>query len=309
MSAASTRSPRLSVIIPAYNAAEFLPATIDSALAQTHPNLEVVVVDDGSTDGTRAVLDAYGDRIIGVTQANGGPAAARNHALRLATGDYVGLLDADDLWAPTRAERCIALLEADPTLTGALTDSWRFTDDVADATERIFGDRRTEPFPARADQLAASARYNFLTASVVVRRGVVERLGGFDPAIFGAEDYDLWCRILLAGGGFALIEEPLSFYRVVEGSVSSNRRRQWGVHLQVFDKHLEAWLDRGCRPAPLETAAVGRLRQQRGDRRGAARAYRAAAQGSAGSARLRLHGRALAAWSGLGGTTPAGPAQ
>lgn len=297
MSVGSPRPPRLSVIIPAYNAAEFLPATIDSALAQTHPNVEVVVVDDGSTDGTRAVLDAYGDRIVGVTQANGGPAAARNHALRLATGDYVGLLDADDLWAPTRAERCIALLEADPTLTGALTDSWIFDDDPAAATQRWFVDRRPEPFPDRSEQLAASARGNFLTASVIVRSEVVDRLGGFDPAIFGAEDYDLWCRILLAGGSFALVDEPLSWYRVVAGSVSSNRSRQWRVHLQVFDKHLEAWVARGCRPARLEASSVGRVREGRGDRIGAYRAYRAAARDATGSVRARLLGRA--AWARL----------
>ncbi|MFM7270650.1 MAG: glycosyltransferase [Actinomycetes bacterium] len=287
--------PRLSVIIPAYNAEAYLRETVDSALAQTHPDLEVIVVDDGSTDGTRAILDAYGDRIVAVTQPNGGPAAARNHGLRLATGEYIGLLDADDLWAPTRAERCLALLEADPGLTGVLTDSWRFADDPAAATECIYRDRRGGVFPARDEQLAASARGNFLTASVFVRREVVFALGGFDPAIFGAEDYDLWCRILLAGGAFALIEEPLSWYRVVEGSVSSNRSRQWRVHLQVFDKHLEAWLARGCRPARLEAASLGRVREARGDRAGAARAYRAAAADAHGGERLRLLGLAARA--------------
>lgn len=288
-------APRLSIIIPAYNAEAYLRETVDSALAQTHPDVEVIVVDDGSTDGTRAILDSYGDRIVAVTQPNGGPAAARNHALRLATGEYVGLLDADDLWAPTRAERCLALLEADPSLTGVLTDSWRFSDDPAAATECIYRDRRGGVFPARDEQLAASARGNFLTASVFVRREVVVALGGFDPAIFGAEDYDLWCRILLAGGAFALVEEPLSWYRVVEGSVSSNRSRQWRVHLQVFDKHLEAWLARGCRPARLEAASLGRVREARGDRAGAARAYRAAAADASRGERLRLLGLAARA--------------
>src|SRR2546423_7727277 len=90
----------VSVVVPAYNYARYLPQAIDSALGQTHPPLEVIVVDDGSTDDTPRVLDAYGDRIRAVRQANQGAGAARNAGIAVARGEYVAFLDSDDLWRP-----------------------------------------------------------------------------------------------------------------------------------------------------------------------------------------------------------------
>src|SRR5437773_3781756 len=106
----------VSVVIPTYNYARYLPEAIDSALAQTHAPLEVIVVDDGSTDDTPRVLAVYGDRIRVIRQANRGPGAARNTGIAAARGEYVGFLDADDVWLPRKLELQMARFEADQGL-------------------------------------------------------------------------------------------------------------------------------------------------------------------------------------------------
>src|SRR5437660_1682693 len=105
---------RCSVIIPAYNVERYVAEALDSAIGQTYPNVEVVVVDDGSTDGTRRVLESYTDRAVILNQPNRGAAAARNTALAASTGGFLAFLDADDRWAPERVARCIELLERMP---------------------------------------------------------------------------------------------------------------------------------------------------------------------------------------------------
>ena len=105
--------PNVTVIIPVYNTAEYVCEAIDSVLAQTLPDIEVIAVDDGSTDGSAALLQSYGDRITVITKANGGQAAARNDALAVAHGDYICFLDSDDTLQPNTLERCHALCERD----------------------------------------------------------------------------------------------------------------------------------------------------------------------------------------------------
>ena len=100
---------RVSAIIPAYNADSFIREAVDSALGQTHTDVEVIVVDDSSTDDTASVLQSYGERIIVHRQPNGGVAAARNAGARLASGRWVAFLDADDVWLPTKIERQLAV--------------------------------------------------------------------------------------------------------------------------------------------------------------------------------------------------------
>src|SRR5690242_13247080 len=106
----------VSVIIPTYNGTAFLRETIDSALAQTYPAVEVIVVDDGSTDDTAAVIAEYGDRIKGIAQANSGTSAARNTGIRASSGDYIAFLDHDDLWAPIKLARQMRVLRDHPEL-------------------------------------------------------------------------------------------------------------------------------------------------------------------------------------------------
>src|ERR1043165_8653356 len=102
--------PRISVVIPTYNSAPFLPETLDSVFAQTYPAHEVIVVDDGSTDNTEEVLRAYAGRITYVKQANAGVSSARNAAIERATGNWFALLDSDDIWKPQKLERQVNFL-------------------------------------------------------------------------------------------------------------------------------------------------------------------------------------------------------
>jgi glycosyltransferase involved in cell wall biosynthesis len=291
MSAAlPARSPArdlVSVIIPAHNAADYLADTIASALDQTYAPIEVVVVNDGSTDATATVAQGFGDRIVYVEQANAGPAAARNAALEVATGQLVALLDADDLWKPERVERCVAILERRPEIGMVTTDAFLIENDVP-TTKRSYIDRRKYPFPAREDgQLDEIARRNFLFVGVVFRRVLVDRCGGFDERIWGAEDYDLWARFLLTDTRAAFINEPLGYYRRRTGSVSASPR-QWGEHLFVLEKHLPELWRRGARGRARDAYEIAQNLAARGDRRGAARFFAHAVVGEEASPAMRV---------------------
>jgi glycosyltransferase involved in cell wall biosynthesis len=233
------RRPRCSIIIPAYNAAPYLAEAIDSALAQTYEPLEVVVVDDGSTDGTPAVLAAYGERIVAVHKVNGGCASARNAGLEVATGDIVGFLDADDTFVPTRMERCVDLLVADPSISMVTTDA-TMVDGHQRTEKRWYGDFTRPEFPPPDDQLATLTRWNFVYVSAVLWRRVFDELGPFDDTLRRSEDYEMWLRMQVAGHRFALIREPLAESRRLPDSLLEDREKQWDAHLTALGKHLPA---------------------------------------------------------------------
>ncbi len=184
---------RVSSVIPTYNRAELVQRAIDSVLAQTCPVDEIVVVDDGSTDGTREALQArYGDRIVYHWQPNAGVSAARNAGLALARGRYIALLDSDDLWLPEKTARQAAYLDANPHI-GMV---------VCDVAQADAGGRRIDLFRRRdviprdgwvlAEVLANPA---LAPASAMFRREVYEDVGGFDPALRTAEDLDFHLRV------------------------------------------------------------------------------------------------------------------
>ena len=265
--------PLVSVVIPAYNAGAVLADTITSALDQTYAPIEVVVVNDGSTDDTAAVAASFGDRITYVEQANAGPAAARNAALRVARGELAALLDADDLWMPTRIERCVEILQARPEVGMVTTDAYLIEEGVK-TEKRSYGDRRRYPFPAHEDdQIAEIARRNFLFVGVVFRRSLVDACGDLDERIWGAEDYDLWTRFLISGSRAAFVNEPLGWYRRQEGSVSSGPR-QWGEHRRVLEKHLPELWELGARGRARDMYEIGVKLAAEGDRKQARAFFR-----------------------------------
>jgi len=282
-----TARPLVSVIIPAHNAAEYLRETVGSALDQTYQPLEVIVVNDGSTDDTRAIAMELGAKILYVEQANAGPAAARNTALRVASGDLIALLDADDRWKPTRLERCVDILLARPEIGMVTTDANLIEHGVA-TDKRSYGDRRRFPFPGDEDeQIAEIARRNFLFVGVVFRRELIERCGNFDERTWGAEDYELWTRFLLSGSRAAFVNEPLGWYRLSEGSLSSGAR-QWAEHLYVLEKHLPALWKQGARGRASDIYDIGEKRAAAGDRKGAAQFFRHAVTGEGASFARRV---------------------
>jgi glycosyltransferase involved in cell wall biosynthesis len=265
----STERPLVSVLVPAYDVEEFVGAAIESALAQTYPRVEVVVVNDGSTDGTVAAIAPYRDRIVFVDQPNRGLAGARNAAIAAASGSVLALLDADDLWHPDRLERCVRVLEQQADVGLVTSDAFLIEDGVR-TTRRCYGDRRRYPFPAPdADQLDVISQRNFLFVSVVFRRSLVDRFGGFDESLPRAEDYELWTRFLLGGARAGYVGEPLGYYRRRPDSLSASPD-QWDAHLTVLERHLPELWARGAGGRPRDVFEIGQRLAARGERRRAA---------------------------------------
>jgi glycosyltransferase involved in cell wall biosynthesis len=199
------------VVVPAHNAADTITAAITSALGQQPPPLEVVVVDDGSTDATAAVVDQLaadrptaGIRLL--SQACAGPSAARNRGIEACRGDWVGFLDADDVWHPDKWTLQTEALDRHPEAVAAAAD-WVATAGPGRAPARPPG---TAPLSivTEADLLLLN---RFQTSTVVARTATLRRLGGFDSRLDGVEDWDLWRR--LAGlGPIVKVDLPLVTY-------------------------------------------------------------------------------------------------
>ena len=266
--------PLLSIIIPAYNSEQFIGEVIDSALAQDYPAIEVVVANDGSTDGTHAVLASYGDRITVIHQKNGGPASARNNAIAHSRGEYCGLLDADDAWHPKRARRCIEMLEAQRQF-GIVTTDAQIIEGTVPSERAYYNNPNLRPFPVPEAQIDAIVAHNFVFIGAVFRREVIDRVGGFDEAhqLRGSEDYDLWCRCILAGERIGLIDEPLASYRVRGDSLSANTSAQWASHVRSLAKNYDAFSRSGAHFSTVTQYAIAKHFEAEGDRRRAARAH------------------------------------
>ncbi len=209
----------VSVVIPAWNAEAWVGRAVESALAQDHEPKEIIVVDDGSTDGTADVLAAYGRRIRLVRQTNRGLPAARNAGLRAARGTLVAFLDADDRWLPGKLAAQVALMRERPDLGFCATEAW-----LEDEAGRRLGRWRDEGrLPGRTfleTLFARNAAVPGSASAVMVRRELALAVGGFDETLRAHEDVDLWMR-LAAVAGFACVPEPLAAVTRREGSVSS----------------------------------------------------------------------------------------
>lgn len=207
---------KVSTIIPAFNAERTIAETVDSALMQNFEGHEIVVVNDGSTDSTSAILSRYSDKIRVVNQENKGVAAARNTGLAHSSGEYVAFLDSDDLWLPGKLEIMTAALERNETASLAFSDYGSIDEVGSEYSSSAFGDPaamlpllKEQPFP-----------FCFFNASVItstwlVRRRSLEQSGGFCEA-FKAQGYeDSWMLLLLRDlGEFIYVPHKLTLYRV-----------------------------------------------------------------------------------------------
>jgi glycosyltransferase involved in cell wall biosynthesis len=227
-------APVVSIIMPCYNAAAHLPASIGSVLAQTFADWELIAVDDGSSDTTPEWLHAQSDPRIRVhSQRNQGVSAARNTGLSKASGVYVAFLDADDTWDARFLEKMLAMLKAHPSAVLAYC-GWQNVG---------LPGGRGEPFvppdyetPAKAETLFAGCRWPIHAA--LVRREAVLAAGGFDPALKNAEDYALWLRVATSA---PIVRVPvvLAFYHFHGGTqASSNRARAALHHLHAQQRYL-----------------------------------------------------------------------
>jgi glycosyltransferase involved in cell wall biosynthesis len=224
--------PLVSVVIPCYNQAEFLARAVDSVLDQTYGRIEVVVVDDGSTDATPTVMAGYGSRIKAVRQANVGVSAARNAGLADATGEIVMFLDSDDFLFPDFIERHVAAMESHPE--GAVFYGGCVQ---VDATDRELG--RVLPKALPRDALVALLCANRIQFdAVTVRREAVLRIDGFDPVLSGYADWDWLIRLAAEGHRFVSVPGAWVAYRRHDESMSSSYNRMLADGLRVVAKHI-----------------------------------------------------------------------
>ncbi len=230
----------ISVIIPAYNSEALLPETLESVLGQTTRPDEVLVIDDGSTDGTAAVAGAFPAPVRVISKANSGQGASRNFGVELATSEWIAFVDADDLWEPNKLERQMEELarhpDADICYTGRV--------ELMHYDERpTLGKVITVPGP---EGLRKSLFHNttFLPSSVVIRKSAFQAIGGFDPHFRLVQDWDLWLRLLHAGAKFAACPEPLVRYRIHPKSVTHNNGiAALAAKDEIYEAHVLPHLD------------------------------------------------------------------
>ena len=238
-------TPLVSILIPCHNAAPWLAQTLESALGQTWANKEIIVVDDGSTDNSASIAHTYAGRGVHlITQENRGAAAARNHAIREAHGEFFQFLDADDLISPDKISAQVALLSARPVGSIASCAWGRFTDDPAAARfidEAVFHDF------APVDFLVLAARTGAMMhpSAWLVPRAVAERAGPWDESLTLNDDGEYFCRVLLASAGVAFTPGSRSYYRSgLPGSLSQRRdersRRSQFHSIELIEHHLLA---------------------------------------------------------------------
>jgi glycosyltransferase involved in cell wall biosynthesis len=233
---------RVSAVVTTYNYARFLPDALDSILAQTHANLEMVVVDDGSTDDTAAVVERYADRGVRyVRRPHGGAGRARNTGLESTSAPLVAFLDADDTWLPDRVEAGVAHLVRHPEL--ALVAAHAFACDE--------GLRPTAVVPAATREAGRMLEQLLIDnvvlnpSSVLIRRTAIEAAGGFSEIPFG-EDWDTWIEIAKRFP-IGFIDRPLALVRRHTGSVSP-RRVNVDVNRAIVEPHLKAYRPAWKRP-------------------------------------------------------------
>ena len=188
--------PRVSVVIPVYNCEKYIAAAIDSVLCQTYKDYEIIVVNDGSSDGTNDILLRYGSKIRVVSQTNSGPAGARNTGVFNAKGEFIAFLDQDDTWLPQKLSLQVPLIEANKNVGVVccdtyIVDSGKF-DALVENCPRSFHMRK----PHRGRVFDHLFFDNFIsTSSVIVRKECFSKVGMFDKSVVPIEDFDRWLRI------------------------------------------------------------------------------------------------------------------
>jgi len=223
---------KVTIVVPAYNSERWLRDALNSAIAQTYPAHEIIVVDDGSKDSTGEIASSFGEKIIYIRQTNQGVSAARNKALRAATGEWISFLDSDDLMAPEKLEKQVAVIEANQELVV-----------VYSAFQYLFPDGTTfqmAAFPAKKLWPGLRYRTPILPSTSMIRRSALEEVGGFSTEYHYGEDWELWLRLVrrYTARGFRDIPESLTTYRHWENNVTQNFTRTAAASLQLLDTVL-----------------------------------------------------------------------
>jgi len=224
-------SPAVSVILPTHNRAHLLGRGIQSILGQSFTDLELLVVDDASSDGTLDVVKAFRDERVRYIKlaSNVGGGAARNAGVSQARAPVIAFQDSDDIWLPQKLERCMERLEREPGLIGVFSAFWQI-----EGRSAVY---RPAGVPEQASMAVGILRENFIdTPTSVIRRTVFEQAGGFDPGLPRYQDWELFIR-LLRRGAMAYINEPLVLSFVTPGSISTDSRAHGVAMGRIYEKH------------------------------------------------------------------------
>jgi glycosyltransferase involved in cell wall biosynthesis len=275
-----TRPPRVSVLMPVFNGERWIRDALDSALAQTYRDFEIVVYDDGSRDASRAIaLDyqaAHPGRVRVFWQDNAGLARVRNATLRVARGELLAFLDCDDVWLPHHLATAVACFDAEPGLALVHANIVRIGPEgqlLDPARPRWRARHRGDPFAA-----LFLRREHISNVTAVVRRSVVDRVGDFDPRFHGCEDRDLWLRVA-HDHPVHYVDQVTARYRMHGNNTSGNLDRMLEARRELVAKFAGTPRGRALRRralAAIEVEAAAVLRDA-GRMRDARRAYLRAA--------------------------------
>ncbi len=282
--------PRISALIGVYNGIPYLKRAIDSVLAQEYPAHEIIIVDDGSTDGTLELLASYGGRIkVRRIAPSGSPAAPKNTAMTMATGDYLAFLDHDDFWFRHKLRRQAELIRRYPETGLVCCD---FYVRYGYLGRRLVRHYDVLPFrqlinfdePLRRSPMETLLEGNFIgvPSAVVIKKSLADAAGPFDAGYRNSQDYDYWMRCAPLASSFLVMSEPLLYKMNHPGNISANPVRQWTFRRRILADTLtreRAYLDEhgltGRARLALAKADyfLGNLHFEAGDRREAFRLY------------------------------------
>ncbi len=252
--------PLVSVVMPVYNGERYLRAAVDSALTQTYPEIEVIAVDDGSTDDSAALIAGYGRRVQGIRQANKGVSAARNAGIRAARGEWIAFLDQDDWWLPGKIESQVQWFTRQPELALVHTGILQYSEARRDFVDAYDTSRSAELEGSCFSRLLLGN--GVFNSSVMVRKEILSRVGALDERMARntVQDYDLWLRIARQYP-LGYIAEKLTVLRLHSEQGTANRPAMLGDELRVLQRHMG---NRGLRGNALLRQRVVRLLDELG---------------------------------------------
>ncbi|NEP72062.1 MAG: glycosyltransferase family 2 protein [Okeania sp. SIO2G4] len=222
----SFNNPLISVIVPAYNAEEYLEEALQSISKQNYEPLEIIVIDDGSTDKTASIAKGFSDKINYIYQENSGPAAARNTGIKIAQGEYIAFLDSDDIWGDNHLEILLNYLTQEPDLEAAMGRVQCMVVKENQQGKKIF-----EEF--------GEATINVNLGAGIYKKSVFIKQGYFDPNLQQSEDVDWFMRNKEAGIKIAMLEETTLYYRLHQDNISRDRKRGYSTFLNALKKSLD----------------------------------------------------------------------
>lgn len=237
-------NPKISVVIPVYNGEQFITRTLDLVFRQTYPAHEIIVVDDGSTDRTPALLKDLGGRIIYKRIANAGPSVARNEGMKFVTGDWIAFLDADDFWFKNKLQKQAEVIQKYPSVQWTCCNYAVRYDYLDFRLTRHFSALRNrkemdfdEPFKKNVFGLLIKENFVGTPSAVLLSRALMDKVGAFNPAYKNSQDYDLWLRCAVHSNAVAT-SEMLFFKKTHAKNLSGNKFNHYAAHKLILEQTL-----------------------------------------------------------------------